>query len=164
MQGFFDVNGDGKDCQKTKWDSSSFFIPQAAIGFFSSITSSLLGSVCSTSNHISEDVRRSGVLHKEEVLELCNLCTVGPPLVIADLQTFLGTNPEQKVKETETLDSDELPFLAGSNKPELFRQFDMVSGCSDHNFVDGASKNLTSSQVRTYFLLTLTISFGRMKD
>lgn len=142
-----DCDGDGKDCLKSVYDSSYLTLPQAAIGFFNGIATGLLGSLGYTSlsgasNHVSEDGPTSTIHQEEEVLELSKLCTMSPPSIGGDFQASARTNVEEKFEETQ---DKELPFL--SSRKNL-RQFDMVGGCSDHHFIDGAGKGLASSQVK----------------
>ncbi|KAK9267359.1 hypothetical protein L1049_009784 [Liquidambar formosana] len=154
-----DLNGVGEDCKKYPWQSSSFFLPRAAIGFFTSIATSLFGSLGSTSltcpkssGLISEHGTKYGVLHDKEVLEPCGSCIEGQPMIIGDLQeTSNEASSKQQVKEIQE-DKKNLLFSLGSKNPEHCRQFDMVGDCSDHHFVDHARKGLVSSQVKRGWL------------
>uniref|UniRef100_A0A5B6ZR98 E2 ubiquitin-conjugating enzyme n=1 Tax=Davidia involucrata TaxID=16924 RepID=A0A5B6ZR98_DAVIN len=133
---------------KDMLESSSYYLPRATVGFFTSIVASLFGSLGSTSlpgtsDRILEDASDSGTTNEEE-LESCNYCTEGPPNVVGDLQTLEEKNLELQVKDIR--ESKVLPFSSGSKNSEEFRQFDMVSGCLDHHFADGAGKGLTLSQ------------------
>ncbi|CAK9181812.1 unnamed protein product [Ilex paraguariensis] len=150
-----DFSGTGEDSQKNFLDSGSFSFPRAAIGFFMNVAASLFGTRGSKSfsvapNHVPEDGARSGIPNEEEVLEFCNLCTEEQPLLESDLTNFGETNLVQKVKETQE-DKNE-KFLSGSQCPDKFKHFDMVSGCSDHHFVDGTGKSLMSCQVNRGWL------------
>ena len=145
----FDSDGSGENCKKHSWEFSSFFLPQAALGFFMSAASSLFGSVGSTSlscpvvsGLISEDGNESGIVHEKEVLETCEL-----------LHTFRNTSSDHEMEETQDKDNDVLPFSTASENSDQFRQFDMVDDCSDHHFL-GADKGLAVSQARntTYLL------------
>uniref|UniRef100_A0A2N9I682 UBC core domain-containing protein n=1 Tax=Fagus sylvatica TaxID=28930 RepID=A0A2N9I682_FAGSY len=145
----FDSDGSGENCKKHSWEFSSFFLPQAALGFFMSVASSLFGSVGSTSlscpvvsGLISEDGNESGIVHEKEVLETCEL-----------LHTFRNTSSDHEMEETQDKDNDVLPFSTASENSDQFRQFDMVGDCSDHHFL-GADKGLAVSQARntTYLL------------
>lgn len=140
-QAVLDSNGDSKDCQKSSFVSPSFSLPQVAIGFFTSIASSLFGSMgftslLGTSDHVVEDGQRSGISSEDEEMELQSLCTLGPKSTASHWPKVEGTQ-----------DSKEIPYSSGREYHELFKQFDMVSGCSDHHFVDGAGKGLMPSQV-----------------
>lgn len=145
-----DSNIDGKDCLKKSVDSSSLSLPRAAIGFFSNIAANLFGSLgstslLSTSGHVQYCQPRSKMPSEMEVLELCNLCTAEQPLQAGDFETFAERNSEQKVEETQKREDFLSP--SGSKSPEIFLKFDMISDCSDHHFINGSGKNLTSSQV-----------------
>lgn len=135
-------NVDGNDCQSNLRDSGYLSFP-SAIEFFTNVAANLFGSLGFTSSMGTSDLvlhnqARSGIPSKIEVLELCNLCTADQPLVAVDLQTA-ETLLEQKTEH----------FLlpSESKSPKDFAQFDMVSDCLDHHFVDGSGKSLTSSQV-----------------
>lgn len=140
-----DVVGEG--CNKSLGSSSSFFLPQVAIGFFTSIAASLLGSLGSTSVrkslplvHISEVEKGSGISSEKEVLETSELCIESHPM--AELETF------GKERESEEFQlGEDLPHSTSNENPNKFRQFDMIADCTDHHFL-GASKGLALSQVR----------------
>lgn len=137
--GSLNYKGDNTEHQNTSWSSTPLFDPKAALGFISSITESLFGYLGSTSGSVasSEDGQgseSSDTLHNEEV------CT---------LPKSAGSNIDQKVDETQT--NEELVFLPGNKEAdELFRQFDVVSGCSDHHFAKSSS--ISSSQVKGSWL------------
>lgn len=135
--------------KKFSWMPTSFFHPQAAIGFFSSIASSILGSLGSrsllsqnSSGCMPHDAKEIGILFEKEVLETCNHCA---ELDLSELQTFETTNINQEVEEIEENKGSMMP--RPSETSHQFRQFDMVSDCSDHHFL-GESKVLAVSQVR----------------
>ncbi|XP_059437350.1 probable ubiquitin-conjugating enzyme E2 24 [Corylus avellana] len=137
----FDSDRAGENCKKHSWESSSFFLPQAAFGFLMSIATNLFGSVGSTSlpcpvvsSLISEDGDEAGILPEEDVLESCDL-----------LQTFRKTSLDHEVKET--LDNESIPFSATTENSHQFMQFDMVGDCSDHHFLN-AGKGLALSQAK----------------
>lgn len=143
VQDLFDSDGSGENYKRHSWEFSSFFLPKAAIGFFTSIAASLYGYVGSTSLSCpvvsglnSEDGNESGSLHEKEVLETSDL-----------LHTFRHTSLDHEVEETLDKDNDVLPFSTASENSDLFRQFDMVGDCSDHHFLD-AGKGLALSQAR----------------
>ncbi|KAI8567686.1 hypothetical protein RHMOL_Rhmol02G0141000 [Rhododendron molle] len=123
-------------------DSGSHSLPQAAIGILNSIMGSLYGSLGSTSVSYTSDL----ALEKGKNLESnreenmpgsCNLCTEGP----ANLQQPFNIEEERAPS-----------FTSDRAYPQLFKQFDMVTGCLDHHFVDGAGKGLTLSQVKRGWL------------
>lgn len=118
--------------------SGTTSLPRAAIGIFTSIMGSLLGSLGSTSSsgrsHLSLEEGDGLVCNSEEeaVLESSNLCNEG-------LLMFSDRNLEQQVKESR----------------EAFKQFDMVTGCLDHQFVEGAGKGLALPQVKQNLCLQI---------
>ncbi|KAL5774471.1 hypothetical protein ACOSP7_012028 [Xanthoceras sorbifolium] len=142
----FDVAGE--NCKKCLWESSSFYLPQAAIGFFTSIATSLFGSTGSTSlsgslsGHISEDANESDILLEKEVFETRDICTELHP---NELQTWGKKNVNHKVEEQQ--EKEDFSFSTACEKVDQFRQFDMVSDCSDHHFL-GSSTELALSQVK----------------
>jgi len=122
-------------------DCSSRSLPQAAIGIFNSIMGSLYGSLGSASLiHTSDLALEEGEnLEKseEDVPESCNLCTEGP------------ANLPQRFDSKE----EKAPLFSSDSKYiEPFKQFDMVSGCLDHHFVNGAGKGISLSQVKRSWL------------
>ncbi|XP_059659106.1 probable ubiquitin-conjugating enzyme E2 24 [Cornus florida] len=134
-------------------DFSSYSLPRAAVGFFTSITTSLFSYLVSkslpgTSGPISEDAH--DVTINEKCLESCNLCTEEPPTIVGDLHTLGETKRELEFKVIP--ENEAFSFSSGNKNIEEFRQFDMVSGCYDHYFVDGAGKGLTLSQVKRSWL------------
>ncbi|KAA8519796.1 hypothetical protein F0562_014114 [Nyssa sinensis] len=135
-------------------DSISYSLPGAAAGVFKSIVATIFGSLGytslpGTSGLILEESHDS-VTTNEEELEYCNLCTEGPSTVVGNLQTLGETNLELQVKDVQ--EHTDLPFPSGHKNPEEFGQFDVVSGCLDHHFVDGAGKGLILSQVNRSWL------------
>ena len=139
---------DGSD-KKFSWTPTSFFYPQAAIGFFSSIASSILGSLGSrslfsqeSSGCISHNAKEYGILLEKEVLESCNHCAEQD---LSELQIFETTNIKQEFEEIEENKVSMMPRPGETS--DQFRQFDMVSDCLDHHFL-GESKVLAVSQVR----------------
>ncbi|CAI9783817.1 unnamed protein product [Fraxinus pennsylvanica] len=126
-------------------DSSSYSLYQVAIGVFTSITSSLVGSlgsavVCAY-KRTSQDVPKLGLPNEEEALELCTMHTVDEPLVADDLEVYgrMTSEPRSKEANKDTI----LP--SGSKLPEHFRLFDMVCGGLDHHFVDGSGTGVLQS-------------------
>lgn len=123
--------------------SSSSSFQQAAVGLFTTISSTLFGSLGSSLfgayRELSEDEEKTEI-SKEVELELSDLHPVDTPVEAGYLETTGETNSVQNIKEEEK--DCELP--AGRKHPEAFRQFDMVNDCSDHHF---AGKGQQSSQV-----------------
>ncbi|KAL2475359.1 putative ubiquitin-conjugating enzyme E2 24 [Abeliophyllum distichum] len=127
-------------------DSSSYSLSQVAIGIFTSITSSLLGSLGSSVvgayKRTSDDGQKLEIPNEEEeAFELCNMHTVGQPLVADDSEIYGRMTSEPTAKEV----NEGIIFPSGSKLPEYFRQFDMVSGGSDHHFVDGSGTGVLQS-------------------
>ncbi|XP_022723291.1 probable ubiquitin-conjugating enzyme E2 24 [Durio zibethinus] len=149
------LNFDGADesGKKFSWMRTSFFRPQAAIGFFSSIASSILGSLGSTSlfsqessGCISHDAKEYGILLENEELETCNHYAEHD---LSELQIFETANIKLEVEEIEENEGSMMPRSGETS--DQFRQFDMVSDCSDHHFL-GESKVLAVSQVKRSWL------------
>lgn len=143
FQDLLNSNVDGSDCQRNSRDTSSLSFP-SAIGFFTYVAANLFNSLgftssLNTSDLVTRNRAQSGMPNEIEALELCHLCTADQPLVAIELQTSAETHSEQK--------SEYFPSPSGSKSPKDFGQFDMVSDCLDHHFVDGSGKSSTSSQV-----------------
>ncbi|PSS24639.1 Ubiquitin-conjugating enzyme E2 24 [Actinidia chinensis var. chinensis] len=140
---------------KNLLDSGANSLPRAAIGIFTGIVGSLFGSLGSTSlsgscGVTSEKGHDLVSNSDEDVLESFNLCTEVPATVIGDWPTFEERISEEHVEDTQ---EEKAPlFSSGSKCPEAFKQFDMVTGCLDHHFVDGAVKGLGLSQVKRGWL------------
>lgn len=152
IQDLLKFGGDSESCNRSLWNSSSCLLSQAAIGFFSSITSSLFGPLSSslfgTYQAISEEGKQSRLPNEEEIIELSNLNAGIPTLGVGDVKASSERELEQEQKTTEDQKDD---VLSSSSKlPEEFRQFDMVTGFSDHHFADGAGK-AQLSQVKIIF-------------
>ncbi|CAI9756477.1 unnamed protein product [Fraxinus pennsylvanica] len=126
-------------------DSSSYSLSQVAIGVFTSITSSLLGSLGSSVvcayKLASGDGQKLGIPNEEEALELCNMNTVDEPLVDDDSEIYGRMTSEPRAKEA----NEDIILPSGSKLPEHFRQFDMVNGGSDHHFVGGSGMGIMQS-------------------
>ncbi|GMI77621.1 UBIQUITIN-CONJUGATING ENZYME 24, phosphate 2 [Hibiscus trionum] len=135
--------------EKFSWAPTSFFFPQAPIGFFSTVASSILGSLGSrsllsqeSSSYISHGAKEYDILLKKEVLETCNQNTELDPI---EMQIFETPNIKQEVEEIKENNGSMMP--RPNETSGLFRQFDMVSECTDHHFL-GESKVLAMSQVK----------------
>ncbi|GKV10906.1 hypothetical protein SLEP1_g22211 [Rubroshorea leprosula] len=132
------VNSDGAG-------PNSFSLRQAAIGFFTNIASAFLGTLGSTSGPISADREECEILLEKEVLEACDLCVEPDP---GELQTFGMGNSKQEVG-----DNDERKDAMFSREGEItdwFRQFDMVSDCSDHKFHGEGNTQLLPQMKRSW--------------
>jgi ubiquitin-conjugating enzyme E2 O len=122
-----DTNIDNKNCKK----SSAF------VGFITNIASTLFGSMGFTSllstsknENDGQNTPISSEDNEEEKLDLCDSSIVGPTLSVS------GWPTKKSVHEIG----------------EIFKQFDMVNGCVDHHFLDGAGKGLVPSQVKRSWL------------
>ncbi|XVE51337.1 hypothetical protein DITRI_Ditri02bG0032000 [Diplodiscus trichospermus] len=149
------LNFDGADGSDSKfsWLSTSFFCPQVAIGFFSSIASSILGSIGprsllsqQSSGCVSRDAKEYGILFEKEVFNTCNHCAEQDQI---ELQISETINLKQDAKEIEENKGSIMPRCGEIS--DRFRQFDMVSDCLDHHFL-GESKVLAVSQVKRSWL------------
>uniref|UniRef100_A0A166F0P2 UBC core domain-containing protein n=1 Tax=Daucus carota subsp. sativus TaxID=79200 RepID=A0A166F0P2_DAUCS len=141
-------NVDGNDCQRNSRDTSSLSFP-TAIGFFTNLAASLYSSLgfastLNTSDLVPRNQAQSEMPNEIEVVELSDLCTADQPLVAIELQTSAETNLEQK--------RGQFLLPSGSKSPKEFGQFDMVTDCLDHHFVDGSGKSLTFSQMKRGWL------------
>ncbi|KAH0985681.1 hypothetical protein GBA52_012858 [Prunus armeniaca] len=151
LKGKDSLNSDdaSKGCKKYTRESSSYFLPQAAIGFFTSIAANLFGSHDSASLSgpspsvcISEVGNESEISHEKGIVETCDLFT--KPHSTAELERF---GKKILIEEGKEIEGNSLPHLKANETAGQFRQFDMVFDCSDHNF-HGASKELILSQVK----------------
>lgn len=131
-----DVSG----CNDEAKHSKSHFLSQAALGFVTSITSTLFGSIVSpllgAYRSILEDEQIVGRFPEDEVLELCHSNLGGQLSIVDDLET-----PEKDIL-----------FPSSSTLPESFRQFDMVNDSSDHNFFDMSDAGMQSPQMERRWL------------
>lgn len=144
---------DREEIENKLISSSSSSFPQAAIGLFTTITSTLFGSLGSSLfgayRWLSKDEEKA-VIFSEEELELCDIHPVSTPVDIGEIETTKETNSVQHTKEVEEEKDCVLP--CNNKHPEFFRRFDMVNDCSDHHFVDGAGKGRQSSQMNRAWL------------
>ncbi|TQD88365.1 hypothetical protein C1H46_026109 [Malus baccata] len=129
-----DVSKVGKDYTR---ESSSSFLSQAAIGFFTSIAASLFGSqesvplsAPSPSVCISEVGNESEIPHEKGIAETCELFT-----------------EQQSTTELERFEGNSIPHSKANDSVDQFRQFDIIADCTDHHF-HGANKELALSQVK----------------
>lgn len=130
----------GESCNNNVLESSSFFLPKAAIGFITNLASSLFGSHGSApaiSSHSrcndTEEQSDSEVL-VQEATESHDTSESNSDEVVN--LPIAGIN--------KTLDSS----LVDSRNLVSFRQFDMVTDCSDHHFFSSA-KELAQPPVKT---------------
>lgn len=136
---FSDSDEDEKDCLKTLYDSTTFNVSRAAIGFLSNVATRLFGnsSPLYTSSPVASDhVPDNGPISGFDTEE--------------DDQTFIQTSAKTKFKETEESRSGSVS--SGSKSVKEIRQFDMVNDCSNHHFVDSPGKGSISSQVKKCWL------------
>ncbi|XP_010272451.1 PREDICTED: probable ubiquitin-conjugating enzyme E2 24 isoform X2 [Nelumbo nucifera] len=161
----------GEECKKDIFETSVFSFPRAAIGFFSNVAASLFGSCGSislsgsmNSSHFGgligkckpdlnrtplENMAKSGSLHEKEELKYCNVNIEGRPSVVDDLLKFRETNLKQKIEKDQ---GEKGLIQSGSENLVLFKQFDIVSNCKDHHFVNGSGKELILSQMKKCWL------------
>lgn len=141
--------GNSESCNQNFLDSGVCLLSRTAIGFFSSITSSILGnlgtSLFGTYQTISQG-QKSRIVDEEEVIELSHL-NAGVP-TFEDLKASREIELEPGQVSTEGKD-DALP--SSSKLPGHFRQFDVVTDFSDHHFAVGTGKDHLS-QVRRGWL------------
>lgn len=132
-----DSDDEEKDCLKSLYDSTTFNVPRAAIGFISNVAMNLFGfplytSLSATSHHVLDDESVTSFDNKK------------------DKQELVETSSEMKLKEAEEFKDDSF-VPTGKNVNEI-KQFDMVNDCSNHYFVDSSRKGSISSQVKKCWL------------
>ncbi|KAF9588429.1 hypothetical protein IFM89_010188, partial [Coptis chinensis] len=137
------------------WETHASFLPQAAIGFFKKIASSLFASHGSSSlsgsssalyNHHSnqspsEITNEFESLDEKEETKGCNL-TSKQLVPLDDFQTYLKQQVEEPRENNSSI----------SEKPGRFKQFDTVCDISDQYFVHGAGKGSMLPQVKRGWL------------
>lgn len=130
--GLVNLYSAGESCNNNVLESSSFFLPKAAIGFITNLASSLFGSHGSApaiSSHSrcndTEEQSDSEVL-VQEATESHDTSESNSDEVVN--LPIAGIN--------KTLDSS----LVDSRNLVSFRQFDMVTDCSDHHFFSSAKE------------------------
>ncbi|CAH2059539.1 unnamed protein product [Thlaspi arvense] len=136
----------GESCNKNIPECRSFFLPKAAIGFITNLASSLFGSQGSTSvisSHEccngSEDQSDSEDLFQEasESHDISE-STLGEVGMATMVNLPIEGNGLNKIIDSTLLENN--------RKLASFRQFDMVTDCSDHHFLS-SGKELAQSQV-----------------
>lgn len=142
VQGLVNLYSVGESCNVNVLESSSFFLPKAAIGFITSLASSLFGSHGSTSAISSHS--------------LCNDTEdQSDSEILVQEATEPHTISESKSDEVDMDTMVNLPIVGkGINKTldstiVSFKQFDMVTDCSDHHFFS-PGKELAQSPVRLF--------------
>ncbi|XAR66465.1 Ubiquitin--protein ligase [Bertholletia excelsa] len=150
---------------KNLFNYAGHYLPRAAIGMFISIMGSLFSSLSSTpSSSMSDRTSEEGCGlmsdREEEVLELFNLCTKEPAMEVSELK-YGQTNLNQQVKDVH----DDKAHTSSSDRkyPEVFKQFDVVTGCLDHHFVDYTGKGLKLSQVKKSWLTNVQQEWSILK-
>lgn len=144
------------ECKKYPWESSSLSFPQCTIAFFTSMASSIFGSSCSTksgcelTDEISDGLDQCKLPEEKGILETNDICMEMQPLVAAGMQRPEGKTINQEVSDAQ--ESKELQCLPASQSLKLYRQFDMVSDCTDHHFLDVSGKEVALSQVKKSWL------------
>ncbi|KAL0740580.1 hypothetical protein Bca4012_082093 [Brassica carinata] len=136
--GLVNLYSAGESCNNNVLESSSFFLPKAAIGFITNLASSLFGSHGSTSAISShsrcndtEEQSDSEVL-VQETTESYDTSESNSDEVDMDKMVNLPTAAINK-----TLDST---LVENSRNLVRFKQFDMVTDCSDHHFFSSAKE------------------------
>lgn len=124
-------------------ESSSSSISQVAIGLFTSITSSLFGSLC-TSLVSGYQCTSHNQTPEVEAVELYNLNLGGQFLAVDDVEV-----PEKIIPENIIEANEDIVLPSSSKLPASFKQFDMINDSSDHHFVCQSGMDLQSPQVST---------------
>ncbi|CAN7061730.1 unnamed protein product [Brassica rapa subsp. trilocularis] len=129
----------GESCNNNVLESSSFFLPKAAIGFITNLASSLFGSHGSTSAISSH-----------------SLCNDTEDQSDSEVLVQKATEPHDiSESKSDEVDMDmmvNLPIVGkGVNNTQdstlvSFKQFDMITDCSDHHFFS-PGKELAQSPV-----------------
>ncbi|XP_073048105.1 probable ubiquitin-conjugating enzyme E2 24 [Primulina eburnea] len=140
----------GLDHNNSK-DSGSISFSEAALSVYTSITSSLFQSLSTALvgayRCTSMDARNHGKPMGEDALELCNMHVGGQLLVIGDSETRQTITSEES-KES----SGDTTSPSCSKHPIPFKQFDIVSGCLEHHFVNASGTDLQCSQMKRGWL------------
>ena len=139
----------GESCNNNVLESSSFFLPKAAIGFITNLASSLFGSHGSTSAISSH-----------------SLCNDTEDQSDSEVLVQKATEPHDiSESKSDEVDMDmmvNLPIVGkGVNNTQdstlvSFKQFDMITDCSDHHFFS-PGKELAQSPVRLFETKRLNI-------
>lgn len=137
--------GSDSRCVSTE-KSSSKSISQMAMGLFTSITSSLLGPLC-TSPVSGYQSTPHNQTPEVEAVELRNLDLDGQCLAGNDEDVPEKVTPE-KIREAE----EDIVLPSCSRPQASFRHFDMITDSSDHHFVDQSGMDLQSPQVKRVWL------------
>ncbi|XP_002519066.3 probable ubiquitin-conjugating enzyme E2 24 isoform X1 [Ricinus communis] len=144
------------ECKQGSWKASSFFLPRSTIGFFRSIAASIFESFGSTSScsvssgPVFKDGNQLKSVEEKENMENNDLCTEMQSLIPGGMQSFENASLNQEVNDIQ--ENKEVQSLFGSKSEERFRQFEMVDDCSDHHFLDDASRGLALSQMKRSWL------------
>ncbi|XP_073141393.1 probable ubiquitin-conjugating enzyme E2 24 [Henckelia pumila] len=132
-------------------DPGSISFSEAALSVCTSITSSLFQSLSTALvgayRYTSTDERNHGKPKGEDALELCNMHAGGQLLMIDDSETHQTITSEES-KES----SGDTASPSCSKHPNLLKQFDIVSGCSEHHFVNASGTGLQCSQMKRGWL------------
>uniref|UniRef100_A0A803NJM1 SWIM-type domain-containing protein n=1 Tax=Cannabis sativa TaxID=3483 RepID=A0A803NJM1_CANSA len=115
-------------CKKHLWETASFSLPQAAIGFFTNIAASLLGTLDSNLDPDSTPL-------------------VQVPEVQSESKMSNAKNGHVNKGDKQIQEDKDLPHVTKNDNLDKFSQFDMVADCSDHHFLDTGA-GFTLSQVR----------------
>lgn len=135
-----------EDVQKKLSGSSSCSLPQAAIGLFAHVGSSLFGYLSTSLLGAYKLISDDGEIQNEEVLEINQ--TSGDTALTVHLGAIMDTTVEPIFDEAE--EGKHHHPQQGRMNHEHFRQFDMVNGFSDHYFAEGF--DLGTSQLKRNWL------------
>ncbi|WCJ27036.1 ubiquitin-conjugating enzyme 23 [Euphorbia peplus] len=131
----FQISDGNYEC---KSGSSSFFLPESTIRFFTNIAVSIFGS---SSTPVPTSVSKDSNL-SETFEEKSYDCTEVEPLI----QDKVARQSFEEINLKPVTD-----HVEGSGV-EHFKRFEMVGDCSDHHFIDSGSKGLALSQVKRSWL------------
>ncbi|XP_077252277.1 putative ubiquitin-conjugating enzyme E2 24 isoform X2 [Tasmannia lanceolata] len=138
--------GAGRDWRKDLWDTTVFLLPKAAIGFLTSLATSLFSSPGSTLLSGSTNSTSHDTLNKGNDLDVETPGSKDP----SKFEFLRKTSLKQEVEEIQ--ENENLPFGEGSEKRGQSKQFGTVNDYSDHHFVNGIGKGMMLSQVKRGWL------------
>ncbi|XP_068638745.1 probable ubiquitin-conjugating enzyme E2 24 isoform X2 [Aristolochia californica] len=128
------VDDSAENLKKDIWDSSAFSLPRAAIGFLTSVASSVFGLRLSSSAK-STSFEKVG----KSCLDIEDL-----PSSANSIEIFGQTSLKHAGKE--------IPFASISENSGAFKRFDTVGNYLDHHFLNAISHSAVLSQVKRGWL------------
>ncbi|KAF6141983.1 hypothetical protein GIB67_037951 [Kingdonia uniflora] len=136
----------GEDSNKELWETSAFFLPRAAIGFFTSVATSLFGSHSSTTPSGSGEKIYPGGPSESYEFDLHGLPS--------ESENAMGSLLKKEACKTlhNIEEITELQLSSSNKKAGRFKQFDMVGDLSDHHFVNVIGKGSMFPQVKRGWL------------